>query len=74
MTCSPGGQFFYAVWNQRDFDQVGNEVGADAWFRRILFLDDYVPQLRIDRLTQNKAASNRMRPCYQSYGTIGASA
>ena len=40
---SPGGQFFYSVWNQWDFDQDGNEIGADAWFRRILFLDDYVP-------------------------------
>lgn len=43
VTCSPGGQFFYTVWNQWDFDQAGNEVGADAWFRRILFLDDYIP-------------------------------
>ncbi len=43
VTCSPGGQFFYSVWNQWDFDRDGNEIGADAWFRRILFLDDYVP-------------------------------
>ena len=40
---SPGGQFFYSVWNQWDFNKDGNEIGADAWFRRILFLDDYVP-------------------------------
>ena len=40
---SPGGQFFYSVWNQWDFDKDGNEIGADAWFRRILFFDDYVP-------------------------------
>lgn len=44
VTCSPGGMFFYAVWNQWDFDMDGNEIGADAWFRRILFLDDYIPQ------------------------------
>jgi hypothetical protein len=43
VTCSPGGQFFYATWNQWDFDHAGNEIGADAWFRRVLFLDDYVP-------------------------------
>jgi hypothetical protein len=39
VTCSPGGEFFYAVWNQWDFDMAGVEVGADAWFRRILFLE-----------------------------------
>ncbi len=47
VTCSPGGEFFYATWNQWDFENVagelGDEIGADAWFRRILFLDDYVP-------------------------------
>ncbi len=43
LTTSPGGQFFYAIWNQWDFDRLGNEIGADAWFRRVLFLDDYVP-------------------------------
>lgn len=40
---SPGGQFFYSVWNQWDFDRRGNEIGSDVWFRRVLFLDDYVP-------------------------------
>jgi hypothetical protein len=43
VTTSPGGQFFYAVWNQWDFTKTGKLVGADAWFRRVLFLDDYVP-------------------------------
>lgn len=43
VTTSPGGQFFYAVWNQWDFTRTGKLVGADAWFRRVLFLDDYVP-------------------------------
>ncbi len=45
VTCSPGGQFFYATWNQWDFDRRGVEIGADAWFRRVLFLDDYIPPL-----------------------------
>jgi uncharacterized membrane protein YgcG len=43
VTTSPGGTFFYAVWNQWDFNKAGIEVGADAWFRRLLFLDDYIP-------------------------------
>lgn len=43
VTTSPGGQFFYVVWNQRDFDQDSVEVLADAIFRRILFLDNYIP-------------------------------
>jgi hypothetical protein len=45
VTTSPGGEFFYSVWNQWDFDREGNEVGADAWFRRVLFLDGYIPPL-----------------------------
>lgn len=43
ITASPGGQFYYAVWNQIDFDRDGNEICSDVWFRRVLFLDDYVP-------------------------------
>ncbi len=43
ITTSPGGTFFYAVWNQIDFDNDGHEIGSDVWFRRVLFLDDYVP-------------------------------
>ncbi len=39
ITVSPGGQYFYAVWNQVDFDKTGKEIGSDAWFRRVLFLD-----------------------------------
>lgn len=44
VTASPGGMFFYAAWNQWDFDQDGFEVGSDAWLRRILFLDDYIQE------------------------------
>jgi hypothetical protein len=43
VTCSPGGQFFYAAWNQIDFTRTGMEIASDAWVRRVLFLDDYVP-------------------------------
>ena len=42
VTASPGGQFFYSAWNQEELD--GEEViESDIWFRRVLFLDDYVP-------------------------------
>jgi hypothetical protein len=42
VTCSPGGMFFHTTWNQWDFDkQTGVEVGADAWYRGVLFLDEY---------------------------------
>lgn len=45
ITSSPGGQFFYSIWNQWDFNrQDGTEIGADAWFRRVLFLD---PELTV---------------------------
>ena len=43
ITTSPGGMFFYAFWNQVDFDRKGNEIGSDVWFRRVLFIDDYIP-------------------------------
>lgn len=43
ITASPGGQFFYAAWNQVDFDRDGYETGSDVWFRRVLFLDEYIP-------------------------------
>lgn len=41
VTTSPGGEFLHAVWNQWDFNKASVETGADAWYRRILFLDDY---------------------------------
>jgi hypothetical protein len=39
---SPGGQFFYAVWNQDDLEDH-EVIKSDVWFRRVMFLDDYVP-------------------------------
>jgi hypothetical protein len=43
ITASPGGQFFYAVWNQEDLDKHERVIGSDAWFRRVLFVEDYIP-------------------------------
>lgn len=43
VTTNAGGTFLYAIWNQEDLDRVGHVVGSDAWFRRVIFLDDYVP-------------------------------
>lgn len=44
ITASPGGMFYYAIWNQVNFTKSGDFAGSDAWFRRVLFLDEYVPQ------------------------------
>ncbi|MFZ5883073.1 MAG: choice-of-anchor O protein [Chloroflexota bacterium] len=44
LVSSPGGQFLYAGWFQEDFDvRTGAEIGIDAWFRRIMYLDGYIP-------------------------------
>ena len=43
VTANPGGTFFYALWNQEDLDKKGNVIGSDAWFRRVAFIDDYIP-------------------------------
>ena len=42
VTANPGGTQFYALWNQEDEDD-GEIVASDAWFRRVAFIDDYVP-------------------------------
>jgi hypothetical protein len=45
VTTSPGGMYFHATWNQWDFDRMtGEETGADAWYRRVLFLEGYIPE------------------------------
>ena len=43
VTANPAGDFFYALWNQEDLDKNHNVIGSDAWFRRVMFVDDYVP-------------------------------
>ena len=43
VTASPGGMFFHAVWNQVDVNHDGEFLGSDVWYRRWLFLDDYIP-------------------------------
>jgi hypothetical protein len=42
---SPGGMFLQATWNQIDFSMDGIELLSDAIWRRVLFLDDYIPPL-----------------------------
>jgi len=42
---SPGGMFLQATWNQIDFTKEGLEILSDAIWRRVLFLDDYIPPL-----------------------------
>jgi hypothetical protein len=42
---SPGGMFLQSTWNQIDFTMDGVEILSDAIWRRVLFLDDYIPPL-----------------------------
>jgi hypothetical protein len=42
---SPGGMFLQATWNQIDFSMDGIELLSDAIWRRVLFLDEYIPPL-----------------------------
>lgn len=37
---NPGGNFFYAVWNQWREDEHENVSDSDIWFRRVMFFDD----------------------------------
>jgi hypothetical protein len=41
---NPGGEFLYAVWAQLELDDQTHElVESDAMFRRVWYLDDYIP-------------------------------
>lgn len=40
VTANPAGTFFYAVWNQEEVKKNGTVVGSDAWFRRVMYLDE----------------------------------
>jgi len=44
VAASPGGQFFYSVWNEGVLE-AEEVVASDATFRRVLFLDEYEPPL-----------------------------
>ena len=37
---SPGGQFFYAIWNQWEYDALENEIESDANMRRWYWASD----------------------------------
>ena len=41
---SPGGQFLYGAWSQIDFDlDTGEELESNAMFRRVWYIDGYIP-------------------------------
>ncbi|MCI5143357.1 MAG: hypothetical protein D3909_16870 [Candidatus Electrothrix sp. ATG1] len=40
LTANPAGTFMYAVWNQEEIKRDGRVVASDAWFRRVMYLDD----------------------------------
>jgi len=42
VAASPGGDFFYAIWNQETLNKFHEVIESDAWFRRIMFLDEDV--------------------------------
>ena len=44
LVSSPGAKFLYAGWFQEDFDiRTGEEIGIDAWYRRIMYIANYIP-------------------------------
>jgi hypothetical protein len=42
VAASPGGDFFYALWNQETINKLHEVIESDAWFRRVMFLDEDV--------------------------------
>ncbi len=42
VAASPGGDFFYALWNQETINKEHEVIESDAWFRRVMFLDEAV--------------------------------
>ncbi len=40
VTANPGGTFFYSIWNQETINKRGDVIASDAWFRRVLYLDE----------------------------------
>ncbi|MBU0946242.1 MAG: hypothetical protein KJ804_22485 [Proteobacteria bacterium] len=40
VVASPGGDFFYALWNQETLHRRGNVIASDAWVRRVMNLDE----------------------------------
>lgn len=43
VTASAYGDFLYGVWEQATVDEEGEFVEGDAMFRRVWYLDDYIP-------------------------------
>jgi hypothetical protein len=43
VTASAYGDFLYGVWGQFTLDDAGEFVEGDAVFRRVWYLDDYIP-------------------------------
>jgi hypothetical protein len=43
ITSSAAGDFLYGVWGQFNVDDLGEFVDGDVMFRRVWFLDDYIP-------------------------------
>ncbi len=42
LAASPGGDFLYAIWNQEEVNKFHEVIESDAWYRRVMFLDEEV--------------------------------
>ena len=43
ITSSAAGDFLYGVWGQFNVDDLGEFIDGDVMFRRVWYLDDYIP-------------------------------
>ena len=43
ITSSAAGDFLYGTWGQFNVDEFGEFIDGDVMFRRVWFLDDYIP-------------------------------
>jgi hypothetical protein len=43
ITSSAAGDFLYGTWGQVNLDDLGEFIDADVMFRRVWYLDDYIP-------------------------------
>ena len=43
VTSSAAGDFLYGTWGQFNVDEAGEFVDGDVIFRRVWYLDDYIP-------------------------------
>ena len=40
LAASPAGDYLYAIWNQETVNKYDEVIESDAWFRRVMFIDE----------------------------------